>query len=69
MFNDTTKKKGLCPSVHIYTALMGGLCNSGKVDKALKLKIEMECEGMRSDTVTYTTLINNLFKLGHNPKH
>ena len=49
LFNDTTKKKGLCPNVHIYTALMGGLCNSGKVDKALKLKTKMECKGMRKE--------------------
>ena len=49
LFNDTTKKKGLCPNVHIYTALMGGLYNLGNVDKALKLKMEMECKGMRKE--------------------
>ena len=61
MFNDMTKKMGLCLNVHIYMALMRGLCNLGKVDKALKLKMEMECKGMRPNTITYTTRLSMVY--------
>ena len=60
-----TKKKRLRLNVHIYMALMGGLSNLGKVDKALNLESEMEHKGMRPNIVTYTILINGVFKFVH----
>lgn len=65
LFDEIPKKYNLSPDKISYGLLLKSHCDSGSSDKALELLNEMENKGIEVTTVTYTTVLNCLYKQGN----
>lgn len=65
LFDEIPKKYNLSPDKISYGLLLKSHCDSGSSDKALELLNEMENKGVEVTTVTYTTVLNCLYKQGN----
>lgn len=65
LFDEIPKKYNLSPDKISYGLLLKSHCDSGSSDKALELLNEMENKGVEVTIVTYTTVLNCLYKQGN----
>lgn len=65
LFDEIPKKYNLSPDKISYGLLLKSYCDSGSSDKALELLNEMENTVVEVTTVTYTTVLNCLYKQGN----
>ncbi|XVF13795.1 hypothetical protein REPUB_Repub08aG0238500 [Reevesia pubescens] len=56
---------GLSPNVICYTALIGGYCRLGQMDKVGSLLQEMSSYNVKPNKITYTVMIDGYCKLGN----
>lgn len=64
LFDEMPKRFKFSPDKFSYGILVKAYCGSGRVDLAMETMLEMEKKGIEVTSVTYTTLLSGLQKMG-----
>ncbi|KAM6564556.1 hypothetical protein CsatB_024554 [Cannabis sativa] len=64
LFNDLPKKYGVLPDKVSYGILVRSYCEAGTPEKALEIVADMEKNDLEVTAVTYTTIMDALYKKG-----
>ncbi|CAL1376658.1 unnamed protein product [Linum trigynum] len=65
LFSDIPSKYGVRPDKISYGILVKSYCESGKPEKGLEILREMEDKGVEVTAITFTTILNWLYKKGN----
>ncbi|XP_026389165.1 pentatricopeptide repeat-containing protein At1g64583, mitochondrial-like [Papaver somniferum] len=58
LFSEMHCDSNTVPNVIVYTSLVNGFCNSGRLNEAKRVFDEMVSRGIFANVTTYTTLIH-----------
>lgn len=64
LFDEIPRKHGFSPDKFSYGILVKSYCQSGLLDKAIATLKEMEEKGIEITTITFTTILDALYKKG-----